>query len=44
MKLPPLPSREKKKGDGRRGRRPQVRAERTIALLQAPATETTPVP
>ena len=44
MKLPPLPSREKKKGDGRRARRPQVRAEKTIALLQAPATETTPVP
>jgi hypothetical protein len=44
MKLPPLPSREKKKGEGRRARRPQVRAEKTIALLQTPATETTPVP
>jgi hypothetical protein len=41
MKLPPLPSRDKKKGEGRRARRPQVRAERTIALLQTPATETT---
>jgi hypothetical protein len=44
MKLPPLPSREKKKGEGRRARRPQVRAEKTIALLRAPATETTSVP
>jgi len=41
MKLPPLPSRERKKGEGRRARRPQVRAEKTIALLQIPATETT---
>jgi len=41
MKLPPLPSREKRKGEGRRARRPQVRAEKTIALLQTPATETT---
>src|SRR5262245_48417935 len=40
MKLPPLPSRDKKKGDGRRSRRPQIRAEKTIALLQAPTTET----
>jgi hypothetical protein len=44
MKLPPLPSREKKKGEERRARRPQVRAEKTIALLQAPATGTIPVP
>jgi hypothetical protein len=41
MKLPPLPLRERKKGEGRRARRPQVRAEKTIALLQMPATETT---
>ena len=41
MKLPPLPSRERKKGEGRRARRPQVRAEKTIALLQTPATEST---
>jgi hypothetical protein len=44
MKLPPLPSRDQKKGEGRRARRPQVRAEKTIALLQAPPVETTPVP
>src|SRR5262245_62156123 len=40
-KLRPLPSRGKKRGEGRRARRPQVRAEKTIALLQTPATETT---
>jgi hypothetical protein len=38
MKLPPLVSREKKKGE-RRARRPQVRAEKTIALLRAPDPE-----
>lgn len=43
MRLPPLPSRERKKGEGRRARRPPVRAEKTIALLQAPPSETTPV-
>lgn len=36
MKLPPPPSRERKKGEARRARRPQVRAEKTIALLRAP--------
>lgn len=41
MRLPALPSREKK-GEGRRMRRPQVRAEKAIALLQAPPSETTP--
>jgi hypothetical protein len=44
MKLPPLPSREKKKGEGRRARRPSVRAEKTIALLQTPASESTSLP
>jgi hypothetical protein len=44
MKLPPLPSRDKKKGEGRRVRRPQVRAEKTIALLRTPTAETAPVP
>jgi hypothetical protein len=43
MKLPPPASREKKKGEGRRTRRPQVRAEKTIALLRAPVPEPTPV-
>lgn len=43
MRLPPVPSREKKKGEGRRSRKPPVRAEKTIALLQAPPSETTPV-
>jgi hypothetical protein len=38
MKLPPPPSRERKKGEARRPRRPQVRAEKTIALLRAPET------
>jgi hypothetical protein len=42
MKLPPPPSREKRPGEKRR-RRPQVRAEKTIALLRAPATESAPV-
>jgi len=42
MKLPPPPTRDKKKGAARRPRRPQVRAEKTIALLRAP--ETSPVP
>jgi hypothetical protein len=35
--LPPAPSRERKPGDKRRRRRPQVRAVKTIALLRAPA-------
>jgi hypothetical protein len=39
MKLPPPPSRERKKGDTRRARRPQVRAEKTIALLRRPEPE-----
>lgn len=41
MRLPPLPS--KKKGEGRKSRRPPGRAEKTIALLVAPPSETTPV-
>lgn len=44
MKLPPLLSREKKKEGGRRTRRPSIRAEKTIALLRAPETETIPTP
>jgi hypothetical protein len=36
MRLPPVPSREKKAGEKRRARRPQVRAEKTVALLRAP--------
>ena len=42
MKLPPPPSRERKPGEKRR-RRPQVRAEKTITLLRAPATEPAPL-
>src|SRR5262245_31589315 len=43
MKLPPPPTRDKKKeGETRRPRRPQVRAEKTIALLRAPETTATP--
>ena len=34
--------RREKKGDKRRSRRPQVRAEKTIALLRAPAPEAAP--
>lgn len=41
MRLAPPPPREKK-GDKRRSRRPQVRAEKTIALLRAPAPEAAP--
>ena len=37
MRLPPPPSRERLPGAKRRGRRPQVRAEKTVALLRAPA-------
>jgi hypothetical protein len=37
MRLPPPPSRERKAGEKRRARRPQVRAEKTVALLRAPA-------
>jgi hypothetical protein len=44
MKLPPLASQEKKKEGGRRARRPQVRAEKTIALLRAPVPEPAPTP
>lgn len=44
MKLPPPPARGQKKGEGRRTRRPQIRAEKAIALLQAPATEPTSLP
>jgi hypothetical protein len=44
MKLPPPPSRERKKGESRRPRRPQVRAEKTIALLRAPAPDAAPTP
>jgi len=44
MKLPPPPSRERKKGEARRPRRPQVRAEKTIALLRAPAPDAAPTP
>lgn len=42
MRLAPPPSRERKKGEARRPRRPQVRAEKTIALLRAPAPEAAP--
>lgn len=42
MRLPPPPSRERKKGEARRARRPQVRAEKTIALLRAPVVEPAP--
>jgi hypothetical protein len=44
MKLPPAPLRERKKGEARRPRRPQVRAEKTIALLRAPAPDAAPSP
>jgi hypothetical protein len=44
MKLPPLASQVKKKAGGRRARRPQVRAEKTIALLRAPVPEPAPTP
>ncbi len=44
MKLPPPPSREKRRGEARRARRPQVRAEKTIALLRAPETQAAPTP
>ncbi|HZN93336.1 MAG TPA: hypothetical protein VFB81_11565 [Myxococcales bacterium] len=44
MKLPPPPSRERKKGEARRPRRPQVRAEKTIALLRAQAPDAAPSP
>ena len=39
MGLPPVPSREKTKGDTRRRRRPQVRAVKAMALLQTPVPE-----
>ncbi len=42
MGLPPVPSREKTKGDTRRRRRPQVRAVKAMALLQAPVPEASP--
>ena len=44
MKLPPAPSRERKKGEARRARRPQVRAEKTIALLRAAEPGADPAP
>ncbi|HMH52282.1 MAG TPA: hypothetical protein VK548_18735 [Candidatus Acidoferrum sp.] len=42
MGLPPAPSREKRKGDKRRRRRPQVRAVKAMALLRTPAPEAGP--
>ena len=43
MKLPPPPTRDKKKeGEKRRPRRPQVRAEKAIALLRAPEAPAAP--
>jgi hypothetical protein len=42
MRLPPPPTREKKAGEKRRVRRPQVRAEKTVALLRAPSSGPTP--
>jgi hypothetical protein len=44
MRLPPAPARGKKAGEGRRARRPQVRAEKTIALLRAPEPEPVTTP
>ncbi len=44
MGLPPPPSREKKPGDGRRRRRPQVRAVKALALLRAPEASPTHAP
>jgi hypothetical protein len=44
MRLPPLPSREKVKGDKRRRRRPQVRAVKAMALLRAPAVPVATAP
>jgi hypothetical protein len=42
MRLPPPPSRERKPGEKRRARRPQVRAEKTVLLLRAPAIAAPP--
>jgi hypothetical protein len=39
MRLPPVPSREKSKGDNRRRRRPAVRAVKAVALLRAAGGE-----
>ena len=44
MKLPPLVSRDRRKEGGRKTRRPQARAEKTIALLRAPEPETVATP
>lgn len=44
MGLPPTPSRERKKGDKRRPRRPQVRAVKTIALLRTAEPGASPGP